>query len=314
MSIIINKSIIFLDSIQFLSKSLDALSGNLEDIDRKYLSSEFESIDLELLKKKDPYPYEQVTSIKKFDYPKLPPKNAYDSKLNKNKRNKSSSISNEEYNRMLDVWNILKFKTFKDYHNLYLKKDVILLTDVFEKFISSCLEYYDLDPKHQFSAPGLSFDAMLKMTKVELDKIDDPDMHLFIEEGKRGGICVAVKKYSKANNEYFEDYDSTKKRNEINYDDMNNLYGKAMMSYLPYKGFKWISIKGEHINQVLNKKDNRKHGYILKVDMYLPDELHNQQSDFPMVPEKLIVKKDMLSKQQIETMKKFNIKKVQLKS
>ena len=118
------------------------------------------------------------------------------------------------------------------------------------------------------------------MTKVELDKIDDSDMHLFIEEGMRGGICVAVKKYSKANNEYFEDYDSTKTRNEINYDDMNNLYGKAMMSYLPYKGFKWISTTDEHINKVLNKKDNKKHGYILKVDMYLPDELYNQQSDF----------------------------------
>ena len=146
------------------------------------------------------------------------------------------------------------------------------------------------------------------MTKTELDKIDDPDMHLFIEEGMRGGICVAAKKYSKANNEYFEDYDSTEKRNEINYDDMNNLYGKAMMSYLPYKDFKWISIKDENISKVLNKKDNRKHGYILKVDMYLPNELHNQQSDFPMVPEKLIVKKDMLSKQQIEMMKKINIK------
>ena len=56
---------------------------------------------------------------------------------------------------------------------------------------------------------------MLKMTKKELDKIDDPDMHLFIGEGMRGGIGVAVKKYSKANNEYFEDHDSTKKRNEI---------------------------------------------------------------------------------------------------
>ena len=120
---------------------------------------------------------------------------------------------------MLDVWNILKFKTFKDYHNLYLKKDILLLTDIFEKFISTSLEYYNLDSTHYFSAPGLSFDAMLKMTKVELDKIDDPNMHLFIEEGMRGGICVAVKKYSKANNECFKDHDSTKKRNEINYDD-----------------------------------------------------------------------------------------------
>ena len=172
-----------------------------------------------MLKKKDPYPYEWVNNIKKFNYTKLPPKNAYDSKLNKNKRNKSFSISDEEYNRMLDVWNILKFKTFKDYHNLYLKKDILLWTDIFEKFISASLEYYNLDPTHYFSAPGLSFDAMLKMTKVELDKIDDPNMHLFIEESMRGWICVAVKKYLKANNEYFKDHDSTKKRNEINYDD-----------------------------------------------------------------------------------------------
>ena len=162
---------------------------------------------------------------------KLPPKNAHDSKLNKNKKTKSFSISDEEYNRMLDVWNIIKFKTFKDYHNLYLKKYILLLTDIFEKFISKCLKYYNLDPTHYFSAPGLSFDAMLKMTNVELDKIDDPNMHLFIEEGMRGGICVAIKKHSKANNEYFKDYDSTKNRNEINYDDMNNLHGKAMMTY-----------------------------------------------------------------------------------
>ena len=74
MSIIINNNIIFLDSIQFLNKSLDTLSSNLEDIDRKYLSSEFESIDLELLKEKDPYPYKWVTNIKKFHYPKLPPR------------------------------------------------------------------------------------------------------------------------------------------------------------------------------------------------------------------------------------------------
>ena len=80
------------------------------------------------------------------------------------------------------------------------------------------------------------------------------------------------------------------------------------MTYLPYKNFKWISTTDEHINKVLNKKNNRKHGYILKVDMYLPDELHNQQSDFPMVPEKSIVKKNILSKQQIEMMKNLILK------
>ena len=72
-----------------------------------------------------------------------------------------------------------------DYHDLYLKRDVLLLADVFEKFISTCLEYYGLDPCHYFNSPGLSWDAMLKMTEIELEPISDIDMHLFIEKGVR---------------------------------------------------------------------------------------------------------------------------------
>ena len=72
-----------------------------------------------------------------------------------------------------------------DYHGLYLKTDDLLLADFFEKFISTCLDYYELDPCHYFSSPGLSWDAMLKMTKIELDLISDIDMHLVIEKGMR---------------------------------------------------------------------------------------------------------------------------------
>ena len=54
-----------------------------------------------------------------------------------------------------------------DYYDLYFKKDVLLSADVFEKFINMCLDYYGLDPCHYFSSPGLSWDAMLKMTKIE---------------------------------------------------------------------------------------------------------------------------------------------------
>ena len=89
---------------------------------------------------------------------------------------------------------------------------------------------------------------------------------------------------------------------------MNNLYGKAMMQCLPYKDFKWIKVTDKHINKVLNKKDTSLHGYILEVDIYLPDELHNKQSNFPIFPKKLTVTKDMLSQQQIGDTKDFNIK------
>ena len=83
---------------------------------------------------------------------------------------------------------------FEDFHNYYLKKDVLLLADSFEKFISTCLRYYDLDPCHYFSASGLSWDAMLKMTGITLSKISDPDKHMFFEQGMRGRVSYINKR------------------------------------------------------------------------------------------------------------------------
>ena len=112
-----------------------------------------------------------------------------------------------------------------DNRDHYLKKDVLLLVDVFEKFISTCLRFYQLDPCHYFSSPGLSWDAMLKLTGIELEKISDIDMYLFIEKGLRGGISYIAKRYSEANNKYMKNYDFTKLPKCIKYLDKNNLYG-----------------------------------------------------------------------------------------
>ena len=87
----------------------------------------------------------------------------------------------------------LIFNTSEDFYNHYLKKDILLLADSFEKFISNCLKYYALDPCHYFSDPRLSWDAMLKMTKVELEKINDPDKYMFFEQGMRGGVSYINK-------------------------------------------------------------------------------------------------------------------------
>ena len=104
------------------------------------------------------------------------------------------------------------FKTVRDLHDHFLRKDVLLLADIFKRFISTCMKYYNLDPNHCFSTPGLSWDAMLKMTKIQLEKIGDPDKHIFIEGGMRRGICYAEKKYSKANNEQCQNYDPLNQR------------------------------------------------------------------------------------------------------
>ena len=83
-----------------------------------------------------------------------------------------------------------------DYHDHYLKKDVLLLADVFEKFIDTCLKFYGLDPCHYFSSPGLSWEAMLKMTGVKLEKISNVDKYLFIKKGLTGGISYIAKRYA----------------------------------------------------------------------------------------------------------------------
>ena len=109
-----------------------------------------------------------------------------------------------------------------------MKKDVLLSADVFEKFIATCLKFYGLDPCHYFSSPGLSWDAMLKMTDIKLEKISDIDKYLFIEKGLRGGTSYVAKRYAKANNKYMNDYDPKKFTTFISYLHINNLYGWAI--------------------------------------------------------------------------------------
>ena len=120
------------------------------------------------------------------------------------------------------------------------------MVDPFEKFVSTCLKYYGLDACHYFSAPGLSWDALLKMTKVTLEKVSDPDKYMLFEQGMRGGVGYINKSYSKANNEYCQVYDKEKPKKYILYLKMNNLYGHAMSQYLPYADFKWV----KNINKI----------------------------------------------------------------
>ena len=126
-------------------------------------------------------------------------------------------------------------KNMGDYHDHYLKKDVLLLTDVFEKFIDTCLKFYGLDPWHCFGSPGLSWDAMLKMTEIKLEKISDIDKYVFIEKGLQGVVSYIAKRYPRANNKYMNDYDPENLSTFITYLVMNNLYGWAMAEYLPYE-------------------------------------------------------------------------------
>ena len=180
MNIIVNRHITFIDSLQFYNGSRDTFTSNLDKEGFKHLTSEFGIDKLKILKRKDAYPYELVDSYEKFKHTSLPGKKYFYSSLKNGKRDKNNGhISDEQYQHLQNLWDTFNFNTFEDFHNHYLKKDVLLLADVFEKFIFTCLKYYDLDPRHYFSTPGLSSDAMLKMNGAGLEKISDPDKYIF---------------------------------------------------------------------------------------------------------------------------------------
>ena len=128
--------------------SLDALVKNLLEMDFKYLSQEFSGKQLKSVKQKGVYPYEYVDSFKRFSEDKLPARCKFYSSL------KDECINWKYCLHAISVWNTLKRKTMGDYHNLILKTNVLLLADVFEKFINTCLEHYWLDPDHCFTSPG----------------------------------------------------------------------------------------------------------------------------------------------------------------
>ena len=147
-------------------------------------------------------------------------------------------------------------------HDLYLKTDILLLSHVFENFRKTCMPYYKLDPCNYFTSPGLSWDAMLKMTDIKLDFISDIDMYQFIEKGIRGGISYIANRHGKGNNKCMKNYNENEASKYIMYLDANNLYGWAMSQYLPIGNFKWLSQKQIEKLDLAKYNDDSKKGII----------------------------------------------------
>ena len=235
-TIALHNQIRFIDSFKFMATSLDKLVNNLpkdefNNLKRHYTGEKFNTIT-----RKGVYPYEYMDSLEKLKETKLPPKKAFYSRLI------GEDIRDEDYQHAKEVWETFEMKTLQDYHDLYNEADVLLLADVFENFRDICIKNYKLDPAHYYTAPGLAWDAALKVTKVELELLSDIDMLLMVEKGIRGGVSMISTRYGKSNNKYMGDSFIKKKdpSKYIQYLDANNLYGWAMSRSLPTHGFKWM--------------------------------------------------------------------------
>jgi len=286
--------ITFKDSCQFLTASLEKLVKNTDKKDLKNtgLFANKMKIDLDLLARKGSYPYSFIDDISKFELTELPSqKDFYDDLSN-------DECSDKDYSHAQNVWKAARCENFGDYHDLYLKTDVHLLADVFENFRRFAHKTYGLDPTYYYTMPGLSWGALFNFKdknglKPQLELISDPDIYMAFESSLRGGVCVASNRHFKANNEHCEDYDKTKPKTHLRYDDANNLYGWAMIQKLPMKNFKY----GENYSteKVLSMNDDADTGALLCVDVEYPDDLHDTHADFPLLPESLEIKKDIMS-------------------
>jgi hypothetical protein len=290
----------FIDSNRFLNASLSTLVDNLAKVSLSkfvHTSKYFES-DSILLYQKGLMPYEYFDSLDRLNDTKLPPKDAFYNSLTE------EELTDDEYDRAHEVWNTFGCKTFKDYVNLYVVSDVLLLSDVFESFRTSCMTSYGLDPVQYLSLPGFSFDCMLKFTKVKLELLTDPETHLFFENSIRGGVSVASHRHAIAKNKYIPGFDPDKDESSyIALFDINNLYGHSMARPLAYGGFHFLDdeemkeFKFREIDPECNV------GYVCEVDLLYsdvnkPEEtrlLHDKHNLFPCAPESVLITEDMLS-------------------
>ena len=264
----------FIDSFKFMSSSLDSLTKNLVSSGKQLFGFEdYSQLQYDLLTRKGIYPYEYMSSWDCFEETQLPPIEAFYSKLN------MSSISSDDYQHAQKAWKEFRIHNLGDYHDLYLRTDMILLANVYEAFRDTCLQHHKLDAVHFYTSPGLAWKACLKHTGIKLELLTDPDMLLMFERWVRCGITQAVRKYAAVNNPYMGDkldpnYDTT----YLQHLDTNNFYGWAMSQPLPTGGFRWVSIKPNEISETRSDK-----GYVLEVNVSYPKELHNPHNYLPFM-------------------------------
>ncbi|XP_037906157.1 uncharacterized protein LOC119648468 [Hermetia illucens] len=251
----------FIDSFRFMANSLDTLASYLTMF--PILKSQFTDLTedkFNLITRKLVYPYDYFNYFDKFTETAIPD--------------------------FPQIWEEFSIQNLGEYSDLYLKIDVLLLADVFEEFRSNCHNTYGLDPAHYFTLPGYTWDAMLKCTDVTLELLTDVDMLMFFERGIRGGLSQCSKRYSKANNKYMCNYNSTKPSKFLIYNDINNQYGWAMCQFLPQNSFEWLENTADF--KVEDVSDESPIGYILEVDLEYPKELHNLHNQLPFCSERSV--------------------------
>ena len=274
----------------------------------------------ELLLKKGVYPYEYMSSLDKLTDAALPVHQSFYSALS------DANISTEDYEHAQRVYSAFKCQTLRDYTDLYVASDVVLLADVLAHRRKLMYQTFKLDICHFISLPSYAIQAVLKMTRVQLELIKDPRMIAFIDRGVIGGVSMTDTCLFTANSPYMDnpDFNSTlirgkqtpssplynpgKKKREIMTFDVNGLYSFCMRKPLPYKDFRWENPSIITDALIHNYSDDDRRGFFVEVDMEYPRALHRAHDTFPLAPEHVQIRQSKLSKFQREYLNAHKMK------
>ena len=272
----------FLDSMRFQQDSLEKLTESLEDDDYIHLKRNFPNHWM-LLKNKLAYPYEFYKTLE--DYEKFIEELLKSGKEAYFIKTKNKIPDKEEIDRTNEIIKLFNIKSGRELTELYNKADVILLADIFEKFIKVSISEFGINPLYHISLPGTTWSNGLKYTKLELELIKNVDLFQMFESGIRGGISGV----------FGDCYIESDNNTVILHVDVNNLYGFAMLLYLPTGNFQIYensSIAESFINKVLSTHDCSNIGYVLIVDLIYPDNNKYKSKNFPFCPQNKTINPD----------------------
>ena len=226
----------------------------------------------DLFKKKLAYPYEYL-NLDNFQEP-----------LNLTKQNYWSTLtqsypSDDDIKRTQELIDKNKIKNGREITMLYLKMDVLQLTDVFENFVESSTREYKINPLYSYSRPGYTWKAGLKLTNIKLDYYKCKELLLLFENNIRGGISSVM------GNRHVQ----SDENKQILYIDANNLYGWAMSQYLPTGEFKKLQLPENYsqdqlVEDLLQIPDDNEYGFFIECDLEYPAEIKEKTKNFPFCP------------------------------
>ena len=229
----------------------------------------------DLFKRKLTYPHEKGKTIESFYKPLNLGREDYFSTL------KQSYPDFEEIIRTQAIIIKNRINNIKVITMLYLKNDVLLLTDFFQNYIDTCQKAYGFNPLYSYSTPSFTWKAGLKMTGVKIGYITDDKLRLFLGNNMRRvpSSCMS--------NRYVK-----RGKRKIVYEDMNILYGWSMSQYLPTGDFRKIKVTRSSLNTILRFPDNDEHGFLMECDLEYPSSIHEKTKIFLFLPDKKTIKVD----------------------